>query len=211
MRNLKNNLTTSGKGSTNIQSRRAKSFGYQVLGFGSGGGPVAAYTVATGGTITESGDYKIHTFTGTGTFAVSEVGNLPANPGGGPAVVDYMVIAGGGGGGGCGYGGGGGAGGYRESHSIPVSGSYTASPLATSTGITITAQDYPITVGGGGAGGPGPYPGTQGCNGSNSIFSSITSAGGGGGARENRHGTAGGSGGGASYNATPEGGRWWRR
>ena len=37
MRDLKNNLTTSGKGSTNIQSRRGKSFGYQVLGFGSGG------------------------------------------------------------------------------------------------------------------------------------------------------------------------------
>ena len=37
MRDLKNNLTTSGKGSTNIQARRIKGFGHQVLGFGSGG------------------------------------------------------------------------------------------------------------------------------------------------------------------------------
>ena len=36
MRELKNRLTD-GKSSTNIQSRRTKSFGYQVLGFGAGG------------------------------------------------------------------------------------------------------------------------------------------------------------------------------
>jgi hypothetical protein len=29
------------------------------------------YVAATGGTITTSGDYKIHTFTGPGTFTVS--------------------------------------------------------------------------------------------------------------------------------------------
>ena len=33
----------------------------------------ALYTVATGGTITTSGDFKIHTFTGPGTFCVSQV------------------------------------------------------------------------------------------------------------------------------------------
>ena len=33
------------------------------------------YISATGGTITTSGDYKIHTFTSTGTFTVSSVGN----------------------------------------------------------------------------------------------------------------------------------------
>ena len=38
MRDLKNKLT-SGKGSSkNTQSRKGKSFGYQVLGFGAGGG-----------------------------------------------------------------------------------------------------------------------------------------------------------------------------
>ena len=52
MRDLKNNLTTSGKGSTNIQSRKGKSFGYQVLGFGAGGGVVsydANYLIIAGG------------------------------------------------------------------------------------------------------------------------------------------------------------------
>jgi hypothetical protein len=38
-------------------------------GFGFGGGPSGpAFIEATGGTITESGDYKIHTFTSDGTF-----------------------------------------------------------------------------------------------------------------------------------------------
>ena len=37
MRELKNKLTT-GKSTKNIQSKKAKSFGYQILGFGSGGG-----------------------------------------------------------------------------------------------------------------------------------------------------------------------------
>ena len=52
MRDIKNKLT-SGKGSTNIQSHRGKSFGYQVLGFGSGGGVpfigTASFLVVSGG------------------------------------------------------------------------------------------------------------------------------------------------------------------
>jgi hypothetical protein len=75
-------------------------------------------------------------------------------------------------------GGGGGAGGFRESHSNPVSGCYTASPLATPTGITVSKTAYPITVGGGGADWFGIANGNPG---SNSIFSTITSSGGGGG------------------------------
>jgi hypothetical protein len=125
----------------------------------------ATHTEATGGTITESGDYKIHTFTGDGCFVVSQVGNAPVS-GGGPSTVDYLVVAGGGGS----SLGGSGAGGYRESKS-PAAGTYTASPLATPTGITLTATTYPISVGAGGA--------ANGNNGSNSVFSTITSAGGG--------------------------------
>src|SRR5210317_825517 len=49
------------------------------------------YITATGGTITTSTDYKIHTFTGDGCFVVSQIGN----PAGGPSVVDYLVVAGG--------------------------------------------------------------------------------------------------------------------
>ena len=58
-----------------------------------------AFLVATGGTITCCGDYKIHTFTGPGTFTVTCAAVAPANN-----VVDYMVVAGGGGGGGSGSG-----------------------------------------------------------------------------------------------------------
>jgi hypothetical protein len=44
-------------------------------GFGFGGGPTGpAFIEATGGTITESGDYKIHTFTSDGTFTVTNKG-----------------------------------------------------------------------------------------------------------------------------------------
>ena len=71
------------------------------------------YTEATGGTVTESGNFKIHTFTGDGCFVVSKVGNAA----GGGNTAAYLVAAGGGGGAGSqpGYyaGGGGGAGGYR--------------------------------------------------------------------------------------------------
>ena len=41
------------------------SFGYQVLGFGSGGAPAFGIT-ASGGTESTDGDYKIHTFTANG-------------------------------------------------------------------------------------------------------------------------------------------------
>ena len=141
------------------------------------------FITATGGTITTCGNFKIHTFTGPGTFCISQIGNAPTVPTGGPQVVDYLVVAGGGSGAvgddDEGSGGGGGAGGFRESHSTPVSGCYTASPLATPTGITITATGYPITVGGGGTASPIYTP----VVGSNSIFSTITSAGGGGACR----------------------------
>jgi len=154
------------------------------------------YVTATGGTVTCCGDYKIHTFTGPGTFTVTCAGNPT-----GSSTVDYMVIAGGGGGGGGGYGGGAGAGGYRES-SGTSSGSYTVSPLGSGvSALPVTATGYPITVGSGGSGGPGG-PGTPGCAGSNSIFSTITSAGGGGGGRECQSGNPGGSGGGGSYGGT---------
>ena len=157
------------------------------------------FTVATGGTITTSGDFKIHTFTGPGTFCVSVTGNSPIFPTGGPNNVDYLVVAGGGGGAGqffngSGGGGGAGAGGFRES-SGAASGCYSASPLGSGvSALPVTATGYPITVGGGGAGGTGE-PSTLGANGSNSVFSSITSAGGGGGNKFNRVGSNGGSGG----------------
>src|SRR6056300_1192436 len=70
----------------------------------------AQYITATGGTITCCGDYKVHTFTGPGTFTVCSVGNAA-----GSNTVDYLVIAGGGAG--SRTGGGGGGGGFRLSQS----------------------------------------------------------------------------------------------
>jgi len=134
------------------------------------------YIVATGGTVTCCGDYKIHTFTSPGTFTVCSVGN-PA----GSDTVDYLVVAGGGAGGDAGArgAGGGGAGGYRES-SGAASGSYTVSPLgACVSALPVTAQGYPIAIGAGGAG--TASNGSDAGPGSNSIFSTITSYGGGGG------------------------------
>jgi|TARA_R110002153_G_scaffold117858_1_gene262481 hypothetical protein len=157
------------------------------------------FVTATGGTITTSGDFKIHTFTSPGTFCVSNGGNAC-----GSTSVDYMVVAGGGGGGGGEGGGSGsavsgsgaGAGGFRES-SGAASGCYTASPLGSGvSALPVSATGYPITVGAGGAAGPQGPPGHTGLQGSNSIFSSITSTGGGYGARGNTTGGSGGSGGG---------------
>ena len=51
-----------------------------------------AFMSATGGTITCSGDFKIHTFTGPGTFCVSAVSDVCAARN----KLDYLVVAGGG-------------------------------------------------------------------------------------------------------------------
>ena len=45
MRNLKDILNSSGKNNTKVQSRRYKSFGHQVLGFGAGGSAAAPYNI----------------------------------------------------------------------------------------------------------------------------------------------------------------------
>ena len=157
----------------------------------------AKFITASGGTPTTSGDYKIHTFTGPGTFTVCSVGNIL-----GSSTVDYLVVAAGASGGGR-YGGGGGGGGYRESPGT-VSGSYSVSPLAGGSALPVTATGYPITVGSGGSGVPNTPGSDDGSRGNVSTFSTITSAGGGAGAGQNAVSPigTGGSGGGASYSQT---------
>jgi hypothetical protein len=94
------------------------------IGEGTGSEPVL---LPSGGTITTDGDYKVHTFNSSGTFAITHLSTIIGS------AVEYLVIAGGG----CGgrhRGGGGGAGGYR-----------------TASGLSVTAQSYTVTVGGGGA------------------------------------------------------------
>jgi hypothetical protein len=136
-------------------------------GFGQGTQGTPDFICASGGTITESGDYRIHTFTGPGTFEVKSA-KEPSN-----ANVNYIVVAGGGGAA-AGQQGGGGAGGFRESYSAPVSGCYTASPLATPTSLSVSVTSYPITVGAGGVGGnpnpAAPVPNACVTPGSNSFF-----------------------------------------
>jgi len=150
------------------------------------------FVTATGGTIITCGNYKTHIFTSDGCFAVSCAGN-PV----GSDTVDYFVVAGGGGGSDYFYAGGGGAGGFRisNSYSIPAP---TTSPLASPTGLPVSVQTYPITVGGGGATPNAGCAGGSGSPGSNSVFSTITAAGGGGGSNASAAGLAGGSGGGGS-------------
>tara|TARA_Y100000114_G_scaffold6206_1_gene5008 strand:+ start:43 stop:1245 length:1203 start_codon:yes stop_codon:yes gene_type:complete len=159
------------------------------------------FIIASGGTETTSGDYKIHTFTGDGNFVVSDVG-----PSGAGNTVSLVVVAGGGGSGSgganCSAGGGGGAGGFRESRE--PSDPYSTSPLNNAGGLAVTAQTYPITVGGGGS--AGAIPTNDGTNGSNSVFSTITSAGGGhGGSYPASPGGNGGSGGGGGCNLSTGG------
>jgi len=133
------------------------------------------FIAATGGnTVITDGNFKVHVFTSPGTFSVSNAGT-PS----GSTSVEYLVVGGGAGGASGkdntdGNHGGGGAGGYRTNY-----------PSPTTAGLSVSTSpgSYPITVGGGGGGGSGPNcnPTSRGSQGSNSVFSNITSAGGGGG------------------------------
>lgn len=123
-----------------------------------------------GGTITDVGGYRIHTFLSSDVFIPPSNMNVE------------VVVVGGGGGGGGNDGGGGGAGGYfyESNHAV------------------VGQQSYGVTVGSGGAGAAaGSYNGVAG---NNSIFDNITANGGGygGGGSAGYIGGDGGSGGGAA-------------
>ena len=90
--------------------------GWKIVNQDTGSTIQPTFISATGGTITTSGNFKIHSFTGDGCFVVTQVGN----PFGSDSV-DYLVVAGGGSGGhGNNGGGGGGAGGFREGRVLPA-------------------------------------------------------------------------------------------
>jgi hypothetical protein len=157
---------------------------------------------ATGGVISYSGNYIIHSFFASGTFTPTT--NLTD--------VEYLVVAGGGGAGknaGCGAG----AGGYRSS----VVGQSSGGGASAEARLSLTSGTaYTVTVGAGGAVGTGSNGNDlqPGSDGSISTFSTITSTGGGGSAPGGnvigtnaltRHtGRTGGSGGGSSAYA-PDG------
>ncbi len=140
---------------------------------------------AVGGTVTESGNYKIHTFTGSGQFTVIDP----------TLMVEYLIVAGGGSGGNC-----------NSNSGTPAGGGGAGGVL---TGImTLSKQSYTITIGGGGT--TQSTTALAGNNGSDTTAFSLTAIGGGGGGGDDpnspfggtvpdrRRGKAGGSGGGGS-------------
>ena len=181
-------LTTEGEGITLVYID--STVGWRSIQDNDFAAASATTLVATGGTETTCGNFKIHTFTGPGTFTVTSASATTAEN-----TVGYQVVAGGGGGV-SNQAGAGGGGGFREGRNAPID-NFTASPLvanAPTNAVTVTAQAYPITVGAGGAVQPcHPQPGNAG---SDSIFSTITAAGGGGGGARSGAGGNGGSGGG---------------
>ena len=142
------------------------------------------FIVATGGTITTSGNYKYHTFTGTGSFVVSATGSTGS--------VDYLVISGGGAGNDS-QGGGGGAGGFISSTYTTSTTSYTVSigaggPTHSTSGTSSSVFGVSTVGGGGGS----YYAGVTGGSGSGAGGQAGSYAGG--------AGTAGqGNAGGSSY------------
>ena len=130
------------------------------------------FIAATGGTVTTvCTNFKVHTFTGPGTFCVSCAGNAA-----GSNTLEYIVVAGGGGSKVAG----GGAGGFRFASPSLAPATYPGKPLAAPAGLTASVGAIPVTVGGGGAGTTNSCsPSPVAARGSNSIFSTITSTGGG--------------------------------
>ena len=125
---------------------------------------------ASGGTVSTSGSYRIHTFTGTSNFVLT--GNTVS--------CEYLIIAGGGAGG-ANYGGGGGAGGYLTSS------------------VSVSPGTYGITVGAGASGGGDGTYRIQGSS-SSAFGISPVGGGGGGSANQSSPGGNGGSGGGSGAN-----------
>jgi hypothetical protein len=134
---------------------------------------------ANGGTVStviENGiNYRVHTFTSSGTLSVVYPGKM-----------EVLCVAGGGGGGAYAAGAGAGAGG-----------------LIYNTDYSVTTGNKTVTVGAGGAG--QDYTVTNPSNGSNSVMDSLTSVGGGYGGQGwggNVGGNGGSGGGGAGYDGT---------
>ena len=153
-----------------------------IPGMTASGGVINDYTDPGPGTI-----YRAHVFTSSGTFTVTDLGELGTT-------VEYLVVAGGGSGGAHTTVGGGGAGGVRTNLS--------GNPYSTSVSFPVSAgpTSYTVTIGGGGAGIGGP--GANGISGTDSYFgppstpAGITAKGGGYGGKDQTAGGPGGSGGG---------------
>ena len=149
--------------------------------------PVTAPKATGGNMVSTDGTYWYHTFLSSGTFTPQT-----------SLTCDYLVVAGGGGtipSASEYYSGGGGGGGLRSSVSPTGGGASPESPLS------LSAQNYTVTIG---AGAAAAAYGRYGIQGNNSTFGAITSIGGGygstGPAATSGPGGNGGSGGGAGSN-----------
>ena len=125
------------------------------------------YMTATGGTITDSGGYRIHTFTTSGNLVISSTGASPTY-----STINYLLVGGDGGRGSSTYGAGGeGGGGVLVGNvtlttgnlSIVIGAAGTSSPASSgtnggNTSISSPSIAYNIFALGGGGGGGGPFP-----------------------------------------------------
>jgi hypothetical protein len=136
-----------------------------------------ASTVATGGTITDVGGYRVHVFTSSGVFTALQ-----------GLAVDVLVV------------GGGGAGGMHTTTN--ANGGGGGGGVVSQAGQAVAAGSITVTVGAGGAGvGAGSRVGP---NGQNSAFGALVAIGGGGGGSTGAGpGQNGGSGGGGASLAYP--------
>jgi len=140
----------------------------------------------TGGSITSSGGYRIHTFTSSGSFVTPVANNY-----------EVLVVAGGGGG-------------ASSSSATGGAGGGGAGGLLNTTYVIGSSSTINVIVGNGGT--PGIAGAIQsGNDGGNSSFGALVAIGGGGGAGANvitggRHGGSGGGGGFNGYSTSRSGG-----
>ena len=150
---------------------------------------------ATSGTLTttDSGGYRRHKYTGSGTITFNQ-----------PGFVDYVLVGGGGTGGGGGYGGGGGAGGVLTG-SIAVTG---GTPYTLTVGGATSPSEFPavgIAYAGGSPGGYGS-PGAPGGSGGGGCFAPANTPSGGTGVAGQGNNGAPGTGPGFNYGNRTGGG-----
>jgi len=119
-------------------------------------GPLV-YVTATGGTITTDGNFKVHTFTSSGNFAVTNTtGNL--------SPITYLMVAGGG------------SGGAKSTTDMIQGGGGGAGGLLTGTQTLALNTSYSVVIG---AGAAYVTSTSNPANGGNTTFSSFTALGGG--------------------------------
>jgi len=180
------------------EGTRERQFSLQVI--------ANPFVAATGGTISTVSNYKVHTFTSSDNFIVSNAGVSPNNS------IEYLVVAGGGAAGGR-HGGGGGAGGMRTGSVSSSTGTFSVvigaggSPGRTgndapgANGVASSALGISSVGGGGGGGHPGGAASVGGSGGGGGWGNSGAAGTAGQGERGGNNSGGGGAGGGGKNGA----------